>query len=66
MSNETDITFSKEQFGLTKTNYGKVLGLDWHTQNDEIVIQFEPSLTPSKRNLLKVCASFYDPNCSKN
>ena len=41
--------------------------LEWDIQNDEIVFQFEPficlakSLTPTKRNVLKVCASFYDP-----
>ena len=65
--NETEITFSEEQFGPTKNNYKKVLGLEWDIQNDEIVFQFEPficlakSLTPTKRNVLKVCASFYDP-----
>ena len=65
--NETDITFSEEQFGPTKNNYKKVLGLEWDIQNDEIVFQFEPficlakSLTPTKRNVLKVCASFHDP-----
>ena len=65
--NETDIIFSEEQFGPTKNNYKKVLGLEWDIQNDEIVFQFEPficlakSLTPTKRNVLKVCASFYDP-----
>ena len=65
--NETDITFSEEQFGPTKNNYKKVLGLEWDIQNDEIVFQFEPfiylakSLTHTKRNVLKVCESFYDP-----
>ena len=34
--NETDITFSEEQFGPTKNNYKKVLGLEWDIQNDEI------------------------------
>ena len=64
--NETNIAFSEGQFGPTKNNYKKVLGLEWDIQNDEIVFKFEPficlakSLTPTKRNLLKVCASFYD------
>ena len=64
---ETDITFSEEQSGPTKNNYKKVLGLEWDIQNDEIVFHFEPficlgkSLTPTKRNVLKVCACFYDP-----
>ena len=40
--NETDITFSEEQFGPTKNNYKKVLGLEWDMQNDEIFFQFEP------------------------
>ena len=62
--NETNITFSKEQFGKTKKNYKKVLGMEWDIQNNEIVFQFEPficlekSLTSTKRN---VCASFFDP-----
>ena len=65
--NQTDITFSEEHYGPTNNNYKKVLGLEWDIQNDEIVFQFEPficlakSLTPAKRNVLKVCASFYDP-----
>ena len=65
--NETNITFSEGQFGATKNNCKKVLRLEWDIQNDEIVFQFEPlicsakSLTPTKRNVLKVCASFYDP-----
>ena len=37
---ETDIIFSEEQFGQTKNNYKKVLGLQWDIQNDEIVFQF--------------------------
>ena len=63
--NETDITFSEEQFRPTKNR--KVLGLEWDIQSDEMVFQFEPficlakSLTPTKRNVLKVCASIYDP-----
>ena len=65
--NETDITFSEEQFGLTKNNYKKVLGPEWDIQNDEIVFQFEPficltkSLIPTKRNVLKACSAFCDP-----
>ena len=65
--NETDITFSEEQFEPTKNNYKKVLGLEWNLQNNEIVFQFEPficlakSTTPINRNMLKVCASFFDP-----
>ena len=65
--NEIDITFSDKQFGPTKNNYKKVLRLEWDLQNDEIVFQFEPficlakSFTPTKRNVLKFCASFFDP-----
>ena len=65
--NQTDITFSEEHYGPTNNNYKKVLGLEWDIQNDEIVFLFEPficlakSLTSTKRNVLKVCASFYDP-----
>ena len=41
--------------------------MEWDIKNDGIVSQFEPfiylakSLTPTERNVLKVCASFYDP-----
>ena len=35
--NGTDRAFSEEQFGPTKNNYKKVLGLEWDIQNDEIV-----------------------------
>ena len=65
--NETDITFSEVQYGPINNNYKKVLGLEWDIQNDGIVFQFEPficlakTLTPTERNVLKVCASFYDP-----
>ena len=58
---------NEEQFGPTKNNYKKVLGLEWDIKNDKIVFQFEPficfakTLIPTKRNVLKVCASFYDP-----
>ena len=64
--NETDITFSEEQFEPTKNNYEEVSGLEWDIQSGEIVFQFEPfirlakSLTPIKRNVLKVCTSFFD------
>ena len=65
--NKTNITFPEEQFGPTKNNYKKVLGLEWDIQNNEIVYQFElficlaKSLTPTKRTFVKVCALFYDP-----
>ena len=65
--NETDITFSEVQYGPINNNYKKVLGLEWDIKNDGIVSQFEPfiylakSLTPTERNVLKVCAPFYDP-----
>ena len=58
--NETNITFSEGQFGPTKNNYKKVLGLDWNIQNDEIVFQFEPficlakSLTPTKKKCAQI------------
>ena len=60
--NETDITFSEEQFGLTKNNYKKVLGIF-----RKIVFQFEPficltkSLITTKINVLKACSSFCHP-----
>ena len=52
--------FSKNNLDRPKIITKKVLGLEWDTKNDEIVFKFEPficlanSLTPSKRNELKV------------
>ena len=63
-NSETKI-LNEEQFGLTKNNYKKVLERD--IQNDKMIFQFESficfakTLIPTKRNVLKVCASFYDP-----
>ena len=45
----------------------KVLGIDWHKQNDSFIIDlnkiYEASieLPTTKRNVLKIIASIYDP-----
>ena len=45
----------------------KVLGLNWNCVTDEFIFKFETSLRhsedlePTRRNLLKVTSSFFDP-----
>ena len=45
----------------------KVLGVEWDARSDEFVFSFAEGLvlarflTPSKRNILRVAASFFDP-----
>ena len=41
--------------------------MKWNLQSDEVVISFEKlmkeafELKPTKRNILRICAGFYDP-----
>ena len=45
----------------------KVLGINWSTDNDEFIFQFDEVLTlaetlpPTKRNILKIGAKIFDP-----
>ena len=45
----------------------KVLGINWDTERDilffnfEKIVEFSHSLTSTKRNLLRMIASLYDP-----
>ena len=62
-----DTSFTESQFSSANINFKTVLGVEWDTKSDSFVFQFEDllklakSLKPTKRNILKVSASFYDP-----
>lgn len=63
-----DTTFAKEQVnGETKNGRNKVLGLEWDRDYDCLVFDFtdfiarSKSIQPTKRNILSLSASIYDP-----
>ena len=64
-----ETTYSKITCNPTveKTNNSMVLGLEWDTNTDEFVFRFEDllgrclAMEQTKRNLLSVSASIYDP-----
>ena len=69
---QDDSTFAKLSVGgsaegINSSQDQKVLGINWKIERDEIYFDFEKlvkfarSLTPTKRNLLKIIASLYDP-----
>ena len=63
-----DTTFAKEQMnGETKNGRHKVLGLEWDREFDGLLFDFtdfiarSKSIQPTKRNILSLSASIYDP-----
>ena len=62
-----DYTFLESQIKFVRNDLKRVLGIEWDTQNDELVFHFfslidlARSLETTKRNVLKISASFYDP-----
>ena len=62
-----DYTFFESQIKFVRNDLKRVLGVEWDTQNDEFVFHFSNlvdlarSLETTKRNVLKISASFYDP-----
>ena len=62
-----DCTFLESQTKFAVNDIKRVLGVEWDTQNDEFVFHFSSlidlarSLETTKRNVLKISASFYDP-----
>ena len=60
-------TFLEFQIKFVRNNLKRVLGVEWDTRNDEFVFHFSNlvdltrSLETTKRNVLKISASFYDP-----
>ena len=62
-----DYTFLESQIKFVRNDLKRVLGVEWDTQNDEFVFHFSSlidlarSLETTKRNVLKISVSFYDP-----
>ena len=66
VTESVEMSYADIQFG-TSEKYKKVLGVNWDTNSDEMVfdfmsiIQMCEKMKVTKRNVLKVGASFYDP-----
>ena len=62
-----DTSFTESQFSWSNINFKRVLGVEWDTGSASFIFQFDcliklaKSLKPTKRNILNVSASFYDP-----
>lgn len=61
------MTFIESQLKFVNNDLKRVLGVEWDTQSDELVFHFSSliklarSLETTKRNVLRITASFYDP-----
>ena len=61
-----EVSYAKEELGVDN-NYKKVLGINWDIPNDEFVFELKDiassglSLPYTKRNILKISATFFDP-----
>lgn len=62
-----DCTFSESQLSQNKCSFSKVLGMEWDKESDQFVFNFKEflenisSITLTKRNILSVSSSLYDP-----
>ena len=62
-----DYTFLESQIKFVRNDLKRVLGVEWDTQNDQFVFHFSSlidlgrSPETTKRNVLHISASFYDP-----
>ena len=62
-----DCTFLESQIKLVEKDLKRILEEEWDRPNEEFVFHFSSlidlarSLETTKRNLLKISASFYDP-----
>ena len=65
--NVCDISYSESQFLSCDDNKQRVLGIEWDVSSDEFlfntekIVKLAESLEPTKRNILKVSATFFDP-----
>ena len=63
---ENELTYVENELGVSD-NYRKVLGLNWNIDKDIFVFEFSDiaesglGLVYTKRNILKISASFFDP-----
>ena len=66
MGQDDCLTYAKEELGDSQI-YRKVLGLNWDTVTDDIVFEISRfgvnglSLSATKRNILRISASYFDP-----
>ena len=62
-----DLSYLDTDFCSEQSTYAKVLSVEWDVESDAFVLRFNKfidipkSLSATKRNILKVSASFYDP-----
>ena len=63
---ENELTYVENELGVSN-NYRRVLGLNWNIDKDIFVFEFSDiaesglGLVYTKRNILKISASFFDP-----
>ena len=63
---QENVSYAKEELGI-HDKYKKVLGVSWDLNTDELIFEMEQlasnglKLSYTKRNILKISASFYDP-----
>ena len=66
LEEKDDYTFLESQIKFVRNDLKRVLGVEWDTQNDEFVFHFSSlidlarSRETTKRNVLKISASFND------
>ena len=64
---EDDVTFLEAQLNHSNSIFKRVLGIEWDTESDEFIFRFSEflktakMLDKTKRNILKMAASIYDP-----
>ena len=62
-----DLSYLDTEVCSEESSYARVLGVEWDVEGDTFVFRFDKftdlakSLSATKRNILKVSASFYDP-----
>ena len=61
-----DLSYLDTEFCSEESTYARVLGVEWDVESDTFVFRFKfiglaKSLSATKRNILKVSASFYGP-----
>ena len=62
-----DNSYTQNEFGIYSNSFTTVLGLNWDIANDNFVFDFIDiysaalKLPPTKRNILKISATFFDP-----
>ena len=67
MKKADESTYVQSQLGFNSHTFQKVLGVNWHANNDFLIYEFADiidaasKLEITKRDILRVSAMFYDP-----